>query len=124
MNNKFTILDLDGNVVWQYDDDAARAQFKQHDPFTLEHIDLVNHIRSGKALNQAETMAISTMACIMARESAYTGKLCTWDEMTNSDLNLMPADLTLGNVDMSQFKSFVPGSTSTRDAVWTNIVWM
>jgi len=124
MNNKFTILDLDGNVVWQYDDEAAKEQFKLHDPFTLEHVNLVNHIRSGKAINIAETTAISTLACIMARESAYSGKLCTWDEMTNSDLNLMPAELTLGNLDMSQFKSFIPGSTSTRDAIWTDIIWM
>ena len=124
MNNKFTILDLDGNVVWQYDQEAAKEQFKQHDPFTLEHINLINHIRSGKTVNIAETTAISTMACIMARESAYSGKLCTWDEMTNSDLNLMPAELTLGNVDMSTYRNFVPGSASTRDAIWTDIIWM
>ena len=124
MNRKFTILDLDGNVVWQYDEDAAKKQFKQHNSYTLEHVNLINHIRSGKVINIAETTAISSMACIMARESAYTGKLCTWDEMTNSDLNFMPAELTLGNVDMSKYRrSLIPGTTSTRDAVWTDAVW-
>ena len=120
MDNKFTILDLDGNLVWQYDEDAAKEQFKQHDPYTLEHVNLVNHIRSGKVINIGETTAISSMACIMARESAYTGKLSTWDEMTNSSLNFMPAELTLGNVDMSKFKrGLIPGTAPTRDAVWS-----
>jgi len=99
----FVIRDLDGNVVWQFDDEAAKEQFTQHDAYVLEHIDLVNHIRSGKVVNQAETTAISSMACIMARESAYTGKMYTWEEMTNSDLNLRPAELHLGNVDMSKY---------------------
>jgi hypothetical protein len=106
----FTIRDLDGNVVWQFDWDAAKEQFKQNNDYVLEHMDLVNHIRSGKVINQAETTAISSMACIMARESAYTGKAYTWDEMTQSDLNLMPAELHLGNVDMSKYTIPLPGT--------------
>jgi len=111
LDNKFTILDLDGNVVWQYDKEAEKAQHKQNDPYVLEHIDLVNHIRSGKVVNHAETTAISSMACIMARESAYTGKAYTWDEMTQSDLNLMPEKLHLGNVDMSKYVRPLPGTS-------------
>ena len=111
LNGKFTILDLDGNMVWQYDEEAAKEQFQQHDPYVLEHINLVNHIRSGKVINIAETTAISSMACIMARESAYTGKAYTWDEMTQSDLNLMPAELHLGNVDMSKYVRPLPGTS-------------
>ena len=110
LNDEYTILDLDGNVLWQYDKEAAKTQFTQHDPYVLEHIDLVNHIRIGKAVNQAETTAISSMACIMARESAYTGKAYTWDEMTKSNLSLMPAELHLGNVDMSKFTVPLPGT--------------
>ena len=110
LNGALTIRDLDGNVVWQYDEEAAKKQFKQDESWMLVHVDLINHIRKGTAINhQAETMAISSMACIMARESAYTGKACTWDEMTLSDLNLMPAELHLGNVDMSKYTVPVPG---------------
>jgi predicted dehydrogenase len=109
--NGFVIRDLDGNEVWKYDREAAREQFKQHNAYVLEHMDLVNHIRSGKAINHAETTATSSMACIMARESAYTGKAYTWDEMTQSDLNLMPAELHLGNVDMSKYKAPLPGTS-------------
>jgi len=111
VGGKATIRDLDGNVVWQYDDEAARKQFKQHESWALGHVELVNQIRKGNVLTeQAETMAVSSMACIMARESAYSGKAVTWDEMTQSDLNLMPDELTLGNVDMSQYISPLPGT--------------
>jgi len=103
LDGKFTILDLDGNIVWQYDEEAAKEQYKQTNAYVLEHVDLINHIRSGKVVNEAETLAISSMAGIMARESAYSGKMTTWDEMTQSDLNLMPAELHLGNVDMSKY---------------------
>ena len=117
--SNFTIHDLDGNKIWQYDEEADKAKFKQHDPYTLEHVNLVDHIRKGKVVNVAETTAISSMACIMARESAYTGKEITWDEMTNSNLNFMPDELTLGNVDMSKYRrNLVPGTTPTREPVW------
>lgn len=110
-SSDMSIRDLDGNVIWQYDNEAAKEQFTQHDPYVLEHVNLVNQIRSGKVINIAETTAISSMAGIMARESAYSGKLITWDEMTNSDLNLMPAELTLGNVDMSKYEVIpLPGT--------------
>jgi predicted dehydrogenase len=120
-NRTFAIHDLDGNVVWQYDEDAAKEQFQQHNPYVLEHIDLVNNIRKGTVVNNAETMATSAMSCIMARESAYTGRICTWDEMTNSDMNFMPAELTMGNVGMGKFTVPVPGTASNRsfqDGFW------
>jgi predicted dehydrogenase len=107
----FVIRDLDGKEVWKYDEEAAKEQFEQHNAYVLEHIDLVNHIRGGKVVNHAETTAIASMACIMARESAYTGKAFTWDEMTQSDLNLMPAELHLGNVDMSKYAPPRPGTS-------------
>jgi predicted dehydrogenase len=110
MGGEFTITDPDGNIVWKYDEEAAKKQFKKHDPYTLEHINLVNHLRSGKVINRGEITATASMACIMARESAYTGKMYTWDEMTQSDLNLMPSELTLGNVDMSKYAIPLPGA--------------
>jgi predicted dehydrogenase len=113
-NRKFNILDLDGNVVWEYDEEAAKEKFKQHNPYVLEHVDLINHIRKGTVVNNAEFTAISSMAGIMARESAYTGKICTWDEMTQSDMNFMPTELTMGNVGMNKFTVPVPGAAGSR----------
>ena len=98
-----SIRDFQGNVIWKYDNDSAKKMYKQHDPYTLEHVNLINHIRSNKVIDIAEIAAVSSMTCIMARESAYTGKAYTWDQMTSSDLNLMPADLKLENVDMDKY---------------------
>jgi hypothetical protein len=36
------------------------------------------------------TVAESTMTCIMARESAYSGQEITWDQIMNSKLDLQP----------------------------------
>ena len=105
------ITDLDGNVIWEYDEVAAKEQFKQHDPYTLEHVDLINHIRKGKVINFAETTATSTMACIMALESACTGKFYTWDEMIQSDQNFMPDNMALDKVDMEKYRLIpLPGT--------------
>ena len=106
-----TIKDLKGNVLWKYDDEAAKAEFKQHNPYVLEHVDWVNHIRKGTMHDEATECAISSLAGVMGRESAYTGRTITWDEMSKSDLDLMPAKLELGDMDMESYKVAVPGKT-------------
>ena len=40
--------------------------------YTLEHIMLIDHIRKGKVLKVAESVAMSALTAVMARESAYT----------------------------------------------------
>ena len=70
-----------------------------HDMYTLEHIVLIDHIRKGKVLKVAESVAMSALTAVMARESAYTGKICTWDQMVTSDLNM-----ELVNVDLKQYE--------------------
>ena len=66
------------------------------DPYTLEHVNWINCIRGGKQIEQASETAISNMAAIMGRESAYTGTETTWDAMTASALDYTPKDLNLG----------------------------
>ncbi len=64
---------------------------KGENPYVQEHIDLVASILGkGPYLNQAMAVAESTMTCIMARESAYSGQELTWDQMMASQLDLMP----------------------------------
>jgi len=103
------IFDLKGNLVWQYDYEKEKENFKQEAAFVLEHVNWINHIRAGQPINSAEETAISTMACIMGRVSAYTGAQVTWDEMMSSDMNLMPDDLTFRDLDMSKYTVPVPG---------------
>jgi predicted dehydrogenase len=64
---------------------------KGEDPYVREHIALVKSIRGqGPYINDGMAVAESTMTCIMARESAYSGQEITWDQMMNSNLDLQP----------------------------------
>ena len=103
------IKDLAGNVVWKFDKEAEEATYQQRNPYTLEHVDLINHIRSGESHVEAEECVISCLAGIMGREAAYTGATVTWDEISQSDLSYMPEKLELGKVDMSKYTVPVPG---------------
>ncbi|NDV60004.1 Gfo/Idh/MocA family protein [Bacteroides sp. 519] len=95
-----SIRDHDGNLIWQYDFDAEKAKYKQTNPYVLEHMDLINHIRSGKSMTlEAETLVTSSLTGAMGRESAYTGKEYKWDDFIASNLSLMPKELHLGNVE-------------------------
>jgi len=106
--DEFKIVDLDGNLLWKFDKDAEKEQFKQTDPYTLEHMDLINHIRQGKSMTlEAETLVTSSITGAMGRESAYTGREIRYDEFIASNLSLMPEELHLGNIPDFE-KKFVP----------------
>jgi predicted dehydrogenase len=110
--NSYTheIKDLAGNVIWKFDEEAAKAQYKQHDPYTLEHVDWVNHIRKGTAHDEATQCAISCLAAVMGRESAYSGASTTWDEMSKSTQDYMAEfKHELGKQDMDKCVVMVPG---------------
>lgn len=107
--NEAVIKDLAGNIIWQYDFEEEKKNFTQHDPYTLEHVNWITHIRSKKTIAQAEETAVSNMAAIMGRESAYTGDEITWEAMTASPQDYTPKDLNMGKMDMSGFTVPVPG---------------
>lgn len=108
------IKDLAGNVVWKYDSEAEQANYKQTDPYTLEHVNWINCIRAEQPIEQASETAVSNMAAIMGRESAYTGAETTWEAMTASPLDYTPKDLNLGKMDMSGFTVAVPGTAQEK----------
>lgn len=103
------IKDLDGNVVWKFDNEKAETEFRQHNPYVLEHVDLVNHIRKGEPIDEATACAMSTLAGVMGRTAAYTGDTVTWDAMSQSELDYLPEKLALGPMDMSDYTVQVPG---------------
>lgn len=113
-NGGFVIKDLAGNEIWKYDGEAEKTAFKQTNPYTLEHVNLINCIRSNKPIEQASETAISNMGGIMGREAAYTGQQVTWDAMTAAQLDYTPADLNIGKMDMSRFTVPVPGSENKK----------
>lgn len=104
------IKDLAGNVVWKYDGKAEADAYKQTNAYVLEHVNLVTHIRSSRPIEQASQLAVSNMAGLMGRESAYTGAKITWEQMTASPLDYTPADLNLGAMNMKTFTVPVPGA--------------
>ncbi|MCB0283330.1 MAG: Gfo/Idh/MocA family oxidoreductase [Calditrichaeota bacterium] len=101
-----TIYNLDGSVKWQYqyplDEEGKSTGSVKISPYDQEHIDLVTAIRKNKPYVEAEATAVSTLAAIMARISAYTGKEMTWEEMMSSDLQLKPKEYKLGAVDVDK----------------------
>jgi len=113
--NGHVIKDLEGNEIWKYDSEAEKEQFEQRDPYTLEHVNMINLIRSNQSIDMASDFAISNMAGVMGRDSAYTGRKIEWDQMIALDQDFTPADLSLsGKMDMSGFVVPVPGGETQR----------
>jgi myo-inositol 2-dehydrogenase / D-chiro-inositol 1-dehydrogenase len=98
------IFDRDGRVVWKFSGES-------NDALVQEHADLVTAIRSEKPINTARDTAISTLVAIMGRETAYTGKLVTMDEMMTSSLRLGPTQYALGPVNVPATAP-IPGQDS------------
>jgi predicted dehydrogenase len=65
-------------------------------PYEQEHKDLIDSIRKGDPLNEAQRIAESTLTAIMGRMSAYTGKEVTWEQAMSSKQNLFPAKMEMG----------------------------
>ena len=109
---KSYIRDDNGNMLWQYpyseqgyDDGGVMTGRVSVSPYDQEIINLITAIRNDTPLNEAETCAKSTLAGIMGRMSAYTGKEVTWEEVMNSNLRLGPEKLTFGDVGI---KAIIP----------------
>jgi hypothetical protein len=76
------------------------------DPYVQELIRLVTAIRTNKPVNDTEQHVQSTLMAIMGRESAYTGKFVTWDQIMASDMKLGPETYQFGPV--PEVKEIIP----------------
>ena len=106
-SNPAEIRDYEGNLLWKYEENP---EFKQNNPYVLEHVDWVNHIRKGECHVEAGETAESCLAGVMGREAAYTGAEVKWDEISASPLDYTPAKLEIGPMDMSDYVVKVPGT--------------
>jgi predicted dehydrogenase len=71
--------------------EQTRHATELENPYVREHAAMVASIRGdGPHINHAMAVAESTMTCIMARESAYSGQRITWDMIMNSKQDLQP----------------------------------
>jgi predicted dehydrogenase len=104
-----TIYHLDGSVAWQYPapkPEDADQSMAVPDPYVQELIRLVTAIRTNKPVNDTEQHVQSTLMAIMGRESAYTGKFVTWDQILASDMKLGPETYQFGPV--PEIKEIIP----------------
>jgi predicted dehydrogenase len=79
-------------------------------PYVQEHTDLITSIRSGKPLNELKNVAESTLAAIMGRMAAYTGKVVTYEAALNSKQDTMPEKLSF-DMKLDTPPAAVPGET-------------
>jgi predicted dehydrogenase len=78
--------------------DGWRFSGKDSNEYRQEHLDLVNSIRAGKPINEARSVAESTMTAIMGRESAYSGQVIEWETAFNSTKRLGPEKYEMGPI--------------------------
>ncbi len=77
-----------GRNPWAYQRPAGVVSMYQQ-----EHNELFASIRNSTPINNGDYMCKSTLMAIMGRVACYTGKAITWDQVSNSQENLMPANL-------------------------------
>jgi predicted dehydrogenase len=88
---KYMNDEITGQSPWKFDGKLEKSG-------VYEQRNMIESIRKGQPKSQAENGAYAALTAIMGRESAYTGKLVTWDEMLNSDLDLFPKKIEFGPV--------------------------
>jgi predicted dehydrogenase len=94
---------ITGEKPWSFEADEVN-------PYVQEHIDLIASIRAGKPLNEGKQVADSTLAAIIGRMSAYTGRAMSWEWVVNSSkLDLSPAKYEFGRNPVDPVA--VPGTT-------------
>jgi predicted dehydrogenase len=86
-----------------------RSGPEQPDPYEEEMRDLVASMSGSRRLNEAHTVALSTLTAIMGRMSAYTGQEVTWEQAMNSTLDLSPPGYEFGALPVAPVA--VPGRT-------------
>lgn len=88
---------------------AWRYSGKAENPYVVEHRDLIDAITSSSRVNEARTVAESTLTAIMGRMSAYSGQAITWEAALKSPLDLTPLALDFGQLPVEAVA--VPGKT-------------
>ncbi|HNU99803.1 MAG TPA: Gfo/Idh/MocA family oxidoreductase [Verrucomicrobiota bacterium] len=101
LNDGNNLLTIRGGGNWR-----SRG-LEDGNPYQKEHQNLIASIRAGKPINEAKSLAESTLTAIMGRESAYTGRTVEWDEALHSKLRYGPDTYELGSLPFPEVP--VPG---------------
>ena len=81
-----------------------------HDWFRQLSADLIKSVEDGKPLNEGKQVADTTLASIMGRMSAYTGKLVTWDDAMKSTEDTFPKHVAFGPMPVTIPGELKPGA--------------
>ena len=73
-------------------------------PYVQEHMDLMTAIAENKKVNEAKQVAESCITAIMGRESAYSGRKVTWEDIIEGSQELMPENLVDMNSPIKPWK--------------------
>ncbi len=76
-----------GSVLYEHD------SANDPNPYQQEHDELFEAIRKGHVINDTEFGAKSTLAAVMGRTATYTGQQITWDQIMNSQQDLVPDEI-------------------------------
>jgi len=82
-----------------------------------EHVDMIRSVMVGKPLNDAKSIAESTLVAIMGRISAYTGELVRWNDLVKNEQSPhynyactpAPGDFEKGDVSLPAEVPPIPG---------------
>jgi myo-inositol 2-dehydrogenase/D-chiro-inositol 1-dehydrogenase len=95
IGSKGTFGGNDGNCTLTVKGGAKKTFKSARSGYVQEHMDMIQSIKDGKPLNEAQRIAESTLTAIIGRMSAYTGKVVKWDWALNeSKLRLIPEDIS------------------------------
>lgn len=100
---KGSALIVRGNCIIRGEENWRAGADLNNDMYQTEHNELFESIRKGKAKNDGEWMAHSTMLALLGRMAAYTGQKVKWEDAINSKEDLAPDELQWGD-------KFNPGS--------------
>ena len=94
---KGSALIVRGNCIIRGEENWRAGADLNNDMYQTEHNELFESIRKGKAKNDGEWMAHSTMLALLGRMSAYTGQKVKWEDAINSKEDLAPDGLQWGD---------------------------
>ena len=103
-NGMNRIWDYDGNLLWEYqyplDEDGQSTNRLSVSPHDQEIINFVTAIRTNNYVNDTQNVSQANLVAIMGRESAYTGREVSYDDIMNSNMRLGPDKLEFGPYDI------------------------
>ena len=81
-----------GKIEGKSSYDYRRENGRPKSSYVLAHAALIQSVRDGRPINEAARLAEASLTAMMVRETGYTGKVVTWDFMSNDSQRRMGPD--------------------------------